>query len=677
MTNIDKKITAGMILLILLCFLQFTRTSAASVSVSASPSTLTSAGQVSLTFTVKNDSEDIVSDIHISGNGINYDAGEVVLDSGESKSFHLNLDVSESMLNKSLSFTVSYLENGENHSSTVSVTINKPKEPEKENPNLSVTRTADSSKAASGSKVKFTYTLKNTGNTKITDITVVDRDVNGRTPIGGSFSLEAGETRVLEWSVTIGTNSINSAPVVTFRASGKQHTVSLKALTVYVVRPDINFQITKSNATPDGTTFTLIIKNDGNQAMSNLVIYDENGKRITDSFSLGIGALKKIVYTVVPTEKRNVVFTIKGKDAAGGAYEESTKEYSVYPYIDPSLLGLSLNVTPLSQLSSNGEMKVLFTLENTGSVELTNITLKEDGIEEVIEEIDSLAIGRTDFEEVLQIGEPRKLVFTLSFRDPTGQPHTYMTMLTANTVNDIGGLSASAIQLTGGTFVAPITDVLVVIFYILLAITVVTGILLVALSVAEKKNPATKKRTYASAYNAYSGRSDRGNTGNNTARYKKVTVHNNGDDRMNGQTVRIQRPYSQRTEERHSAVQHERQYSDTMKYRRTSTNAPTHTDVQSHTTRVSRVNINKENIHNDRNQQTRRITKQPSQQPANKISGDTRRIPVIRDNQPVRTAQPHQSQNSNAPTRRSTNGYGTGYGRRSSSSKSGYSDSED
>ena len=399
----------------------------ARINITANPSELTDAGDVTFTFEIANYNADYpMSDVGITYNGTLYDVlrGAQIPPSGSARDITLNLAVSQSQLGKPITFLITWTRNGEPMSQEAQYTV-----AQAENPIITVTRSADKTNAKPGEKITVTYTIKNTTKFDMTDITLIDENISD-TPIFQSETLRASRTTSYDFAYIMGEESVTSAPVVTYTVNGKAKTFSsLDPLELVMVRIQLDMRVQAGTPTSAGVTFTIDITNSGTQAISNISIVDERGNPVNDApFNLSPGENRSLSYIVVPlmTEPlRNVQFKLTGTDPFSQPYTlEPADIYEVYPYVDASQINVSIRaetITPWTQES--GKLNARITITNHSSVELTGITITETVIG-VIKNYDILPVGETTFDQEIVLGSPRNLNITVKGYDPTGTNRT-------------------------------------------------------------------------------------------------------------------------------------------------------------------------------------------------------------------------------------------------------------
>ena len=414
---------AAVALVCVFAFIPTAHAEEARINITANPSELTDAGNVTFTFEIANYNADYpMSDVGITYNGKLYDVlhGAQIPPSGSARDIALNLAVSQSQLGKPITFLITWTRNGEPMSQEAQYTV-----AQAENPIITVTRTADKTNAKPGDKVTVTYTIKNTTKFDMTDITLIDENISDL-PIFQNETLRASRTTSYDFAYTMGDQSVTSTPIVTYTVNGKAKTFSsLEPLELVMVRIQLDMRVQAGTPTSTGVTFTIDVTNSGTQAISSISIVDERGNLVNDApFNLAPGENRSLSYIVVPlmTEPlRNVQFKLTGTDPFAQPYELAPADiYEVYPYVDASQINVSVRaetVTPWTQ--ENGKLTARITITKHSTVELTGITVSETVIG-VIKNYDILPVGETTFDQEIQLGSPRNLNITVKGYDPTG-----------------------------------------------------------------------------------------------------------------------------------------------------------------------------------------------------------------------------------------------------------------
>ena len=490
---LSKLLGAAVALVCVFAFIPTAHAEEARINITANPSELTDAGNVTFTFEIANYNADYpMSDVGITYNGKLYDVlhGAQIPPSGSARDITLNLAVSQSQLGKPITFLITWTRNGEPMSQEAQYTV-----AQAENPIITVTRTADKTNAKPGDKVTVTYTIKNTTKFDMTDITLIDENISDQ-PIFQNETLRASRTTSYDFAYTMGDESVTSAPIVTYTVNGKAKTFSsLEPLELVMVRIQLDMRVQAGTPTSTGVTFTIDVTNSGTQAISGISIVDERGNPVNDApFNLAPGENRSLSYIVVPlmTEPlRNVQFKLTGTDPFAQPYELAPADiYEVYPFVDESQIVVTVHaetVTPWTQAS--GKLTARITITNHSTVELTSVKVSET-ILGLINEYDILPAGDVSFDREVTLGSPRNLNITVKGYDPTGtnrvlasdiMPVAYGTETAAPATPTPEQATPREFNIFGG-----INNGIAIILIILGVLMVLSVIILVALTAMER-----------------------------------------------------------------------------------------------------------------------------------------------------------------------------------------------
>ena len=482
------------IVLGLCCLLFCSAAMAASISITSDPSALSSeGGSVQLSISLANDSEYSMENISISNNGTAFfNTSGAVIGPGETTTFSQSVSIPAAVLGQPIAFDVVWTENGEQKSSTVSVTILNSGAGTAAEAALSVSVKASSSQASRGESITLTYTITNSGVTAVSGISLTDKEIGGRQAMISDITVEPGTPYVYVYEYTMGSSTVVSAPVITYKGSdGSTMTVTGSEKTLGMVNSKISVKVTQGTATEEGQQFTIALTNNGNQRITKIKVTDELGNAVnSESISLAIGESSTLTYTVPTTETRNVVFNISGVDATNTNYTDHTETFVVRKYIDPSLIGISFSAEVASQLDSNGSISLNFTIENTGSMDMQNLRLSESEYGELYI-LESVPRGTQTINQKMSVGSPRDLLFKLEIEDPSGNVYTYSAYIKADYVGVEAAATAEpstddeedVLNEVGGSISSALRTVLIV----LIILTVIAGIALIILDHQEKE----------------------------------------------------------------------------------------------------------------------------------------------------------------------------------------------
>ncbi len=377
--------------------------------------------------------------------GVTFNTTGVVIPAGGAKTFTSTMHVSSGMIGVSIPFTVSWIDNGNRKSETISCKVNRLNT----SPYLAFSRKADPVNASEGTEVTVTYSFTNTGSVKLTNITLVDPQIKGSTsPMLSPFSLDPGESKEFPYTFTMGNSTVVSNPVVTFYAQGSytQLTKTSSKLVIGLIQSQLTKDVVKGNPTPQGVSFTIYLTNNGNQTLNSLVVTDELGNKVSDEpFSLAVGESKVLEYFVPnPDAVRYIVFNINGVDYNDTEFKDNTSSYVVRPYIDTSLLGLAFTAVTKTSLTPENMISIEFEVQNTGSLEFYNLSVSEQQLGYELYSWNKLDVGASEEAVVdVNIGSVRDLVFVLTAEDSSGNTYTHEAYVTAENI-DVDSMVPSA-----------------------------------------------------------------------------------------------------------------------------------------------------------------------------------------------------------------------------------------
>ena len=483
-----------------------------SASAAIVPVSMTVAGEGTITVTLLNENEaaedgtgtpltDIViyspmyPEMYFASEGVSVPAGE-------SKGFSCSYLFTEEMLDTDIPLSVSWIDGDNAKGKDLTVKVQRTKAT-----TVTLTRVSSSKQASPGEEITLTYTVTNTGMTPVTVTSLVDRAIGGKESIlKEKVTIEGGAKHDLQYVYKMGRNTVESAPVVTYKdeATGEEQTATASPITLGMISSKISVEVLQGEATANGVMFTLNLTNNGNQRISGIVITDDLGNRVNpEAFALAVGESRQLTYNVLTDTERYVVFNISGETAAGDDYEDKTKSYVVRKYIDPSLLGIQLTASVTETLNSAGSVEVKFDINNTGTMEMKDLVISEvtteiaeDGTEQQklteLYRTDTIPTGTFSVPVTLYVGQPRDLAFLVEMKDPAGNPYTYNAYVTAEylgvgNVEETPQAQQSAINTLGASVGDSISRALTVALIVLAALVVISVVAMIVLSALEKK----------------------------------------------------------------------------------------------------------------------------------------------------------------------------------------------
>ena len=462
------------------------------ITVTASPTELSEAGTVELNFSISNYTDYELHSVTIASNGgiFNLDQGELIIPAnGSAYDIIIRIPVSDAQIGLPINFDVSWTQGGVPMSKSVSVTINRAADPV-----ISLKRTSNASMARKGDVVTVEYTMTNDTKFDMSEVTLIDEELSNK-PIFSNNTILAGNSITIQHTYTMGDADVVSAPVITYSVLGRTKTFSaIEPLSIQLINVKLNLDVEMANPTPTGVTFSIEVKNAGNQDVEDITILDDKKNFVNqEPFSLAAGETELITYRVVPSMDepiRNVSFRLSGKDAMGNDYAtESSGTYEVYPYVDDAQIAASLQGVILEPWSSSlGSLKVKLTVQNASTVALSNVQISEQSLG-LIKVIDSLPQGESSFEQTLTIGSPRNLSFSMKGTDPAGAMRELgsFNLQVAYTEEAPAATATPIPESTGTTAFHTLSSTLTKVLIILGILMLVAFVTLVVLSIFERR----------------------------------------------------------------------------------------------------------------------------------------------------------------------------------------------
>ncbi|OGN93339.1 MAG: hypothetical protein A2Z75_08705 [Chloroflexi bacterium RBG_13_50_10] len=216
---------------------------------------------------------------------------------------------------------------------------------------LSISKSADPVSAAVGGTITYTYTISNSDNFTIENVSLVD-DKLGTIDLGGQTNLGAGENIIATATHTVVEADLpgpieNTATVSGTDPDGNSVTANVTASVVLTYTASL--QLTKtadpSPAAPHQTiTYTYTITNNSNVTTDNLSLQDDKlgAISLTDTtLAPGESLTATATYTVTTADLPGPIVntaTVSGNDSTGQSISVTSDQVSVSLYINKWLL---------------------------------------------------------------------------------------------------------------------------------------------------------------------------------------------------------------------------------------------------------------------------------------------------------------------------------------------------
>jgi len=295
---------------------------------------------------------------------------------------------------------------------------------------LTVTKTADKTEGVvPGEVVTFTITVKNAGNLTAKDIVVTDELLNNFTC--DPFDLAPGDSKVINnLAYTVTEADIRRGTIVnvaTAQGTDEDEEPTEKGegqITVTTVEPDRTLTVTKE-ADKTGPvdldeviTYTITVKNDGNQTAYDVVVEDPltNDTWTITELAPGTDNVKRVSYTVTEADliAGKVVNTVtaKGEDEDGNETPEGndTKEIPTVEIEGQLTVEKTTDKGEGVTVNAGETITYYLTVTNNTNATVREIVIKDEKLNYESEESFSLISGQSHTETVTYLVTEQDLI---------------------------------------------------------------------------------------------------------------------------------------------------------------------------------------------------------------------------------------------------------------------------
>lgn len=363
-------------------------------SIEISPNKLSSPGTVTVTISISNSGDtDMKEPVYLYdpaatlvtsfGNG-----GSATLKAGETKTWTGEYEVNSRTLESGsivyfIKYTV-YNENGQ--AETKKDTIRGNISSETASTGIEVERVISSTVAKEGDNLTVTYSIKNTGNVSMTDVTIQENtDISKEKQT--IPELPAGKTAKLEYKVTMGKANLTSGATITYNteaASGLQ-TYTVENQTISYGNPSLSATLTASSmgVVENGTvTLTLTLKNTGTVAYTDIQVTDPALGDVFTNQELAAGKTLTLEKEVTVPSTMNFCFTVTASDDTGSSFTATTEEVTVTTISEDAALNMTVTLTSdkTEIYSTPGDARFTIIITNDSNVDATSVVVSHGDV---------------------------------------------------------------------------------------------------------------------------------------------------------------------------------------------------------------------------------------------------------------------------------------------------------
>jgi len=267
--------------------------------------------------------------------------------------------------------------------------------------------------------VTLTYMVENVGTVHIYDLKIED------SAFGTVKTLPVLKTG--QKTEAIYTSKINSGftsvPSITYTVGSTTYKENLDAVEVTAGNPDLELMVTANRTTVakgDKVTISCTVSNPGTSGLSNVVISEDKAGELFAVGSLAAGETQTLSYDITVEENTTLNISAVGDN---GSEKEWLVKKTLDLLIDENMETLDITIAALpSETKLEFPQIVVFniTIENTGDSIYNNLEVKDkDG--KVVETINQLLPGKSQFQVNVTVNETAMYYFTLSIPDEEGK----------------------------------------------------------------------------------------------------------------------------------------------------------------------------------------------------------------------------------------------------------------
>ena len=405
------------------------------VSSLSEPQSVISEQDVSITIKIYNSSqEDMTEEITLfdptAHSVIKYDGLKGEQSVTYNGTWHVTEDqIKEGKIKYFIRYYVKTADGLQENKRTIPVTI----QTETAAPQMTATYTVTPSSARKGQKVSVEYTLSNTGNIELRNISVSNEGISSKKLSAPSLSV--GEKITLQDSFTMGDSELISKPTITYQAAGgsKEYTISdLARKTITLTENGLEAQLKTDageNLYPgEKINVTLTMKNSGNSGYTGLTATLSDGTVIASNVDLAAGATFEQTIEWTPTQTTTLSAEITGSDDSGEAISVTSGEVTVTTQDASQALVLSVSAQAQTTeiFSEPAVVRFAVVVSNIGQTDSATLTVKEAGT--TVATIPSLPSGDSKtlvFD--LETSIAGQIQFEVSGKDDAGNEKAYQS----------------------------------------------------------------------------------------------------------------------------------------------------------------------------------------------------------------------------------------------------------
>lgn len=394
------------------------------ISLSVSPDEMVESGDVTLTFTVRNDSEYDADNLYMASVDGHHSESLGRVAAGTTQTYTRTYSVSDEELDSGrLSFMISHddiVSGGDNVDYSVETLITRAEAA----PGLEFTRHASTDSVTAGASVMITYRVRNSGNVPLTGIRVADSL--------GSFTgqadvLEPGETKTFSSRITVNSD-VTSKPSVSYYAEGvdggEMH-AALDEMSIKVVEPGLSAGLTldrQSANVGDTVNGVITIGASGADFTDVAVIDDVYNTVIADTLELRAGETLTVTCSWPVRGVADYRVRVEGTDASGEKRQAFSNISGVALTGEFSYSELKIEANAQTpEICRAGKARIMIAITNSGNVAARDVKLSEANLGE-IRTFEFVPAGEPTVKSILvDVTDDTEYVFSIEYSREDGE----------------------------------------------------------------------------------------------------------------------------------------------------------------------------------------------------------------------------------------------------------------
>lgn len=334
-----------------------------------------------------------------------------------------------------INYFIRYNLDGKEKTKTIPITI----QTETAAPQLIANYAISPASARQGQQMSIAYTLSNTGNIELRNITIINPGISET--ILTAASLSVGERIVLEDFFPMGAGEMVCEPKITYTSADSSEIKTVEDINRRVLSPaedGLEVELVASgteNLYPgENVELTARLKNTGDSSYVGLQIQLSDGSVVATGVELAAGATYETDFDWIPTQTTELVATVSGLDAEGDTITIHSAPLTITTQDAAMALILKIEAAAETDVIYSEPAVVRFAVQvtNLGETDATTLTITEAGT--TVATIPSLPSGeRRQLVFELETSIAGQIQFEVTGKDAAGNDKTYASNILALT----------------------------------------------------------------------------------------------------------------------------------------------------------------------------------------------------------------------------------------------------